>query len=155
VRRLRRDPVFVVGLAVAVVALVIGLIWSVAAGEQQPAADVQAVDLQGVVDLREVDELRDVAGRRVTTTGAQVEDVPADEGFWVSAGGGERVWVQVDTAGESPFVVEPGARVSFTGQVVAHGPDFVVRPEFPAADADDLVDAGAHIEVDVADIRLG
>ncbi len=46
-------------------------------------------------------------------------------------------------------------RVSFTGQVVAHGSDFVVSPDFPSADADDLVDAGAHIEADVDDIHLG
>ena len=47
-----------------------------------------------------------------------MQSVPADEGFWVTADGGDRVWVQIETTGESPFVVEPGTRVSFTGTVV-------------------------------------
>ncbi len=147
--RLWRDRVFVISAVVTAAALLVGLVWSFSAGQASEH------DRGQVVDLRDVDQLKDVVGERVSAEAARVQSVPADEGFWASADGGDRVWVQIDTAGESPFVVEPGMRVSFTGQVVAHGADFVVSPDFPAADAEDLVDAGAHVEADVDDIRLG
>lgn len=147
-RALWRDRVFVVSLVVAAVAVLVGLVATYGA---DPAP---ATGAGQVVDLADVDDLRDVVGAQVSARGAEVEDVPADEGFWVSAGG-DRVWVQIGTAGESPFVVEPGDRVSFAGTVVAHGPDFVLGPEFPGQDAEDVVAAGAHIEVDAGDVRLG
>ncbi|QJY47689.1 hypothetical protein [Pseudonocardia broussonetiae] len=147
-RRLWQDRVFVVSLVVAAVAVLIGLVGTYGADPPPTSGAGEAVD------LADVDDLRDVVGGRVSARGAEVESVPADEGFWVS-GGGDPVWVQIGTAGESPFVVEPGDRVSFTGSVVAHGPDFVLGPEFPAEDAEDIVAAGAHVEVEADDVRLG
>jgi len=148
VRRLWRDRVFVVAFVVAAVAL-LALVLTV----RDTASPVPARG--GVVELRDVHDLRDAVGQQVSAQGARVQSVPADEGFWVTADGGDRVWVQIETTGESPFVVEPGTRVSFTGQVVAHESDFVASPDFPTADAADLVDAGAHIEADVKDVHLG
>lgn len=55
---------------------------------------------------------------------------------------------------ESPFTVEPGARVTFTGEVVGHGTDIAGRPDLPAADLEDLLDVAAHIEVDADELRL-
>lgn len=147
-RALWRDRVFVVSLVVAAVAVLVGLV-STYGADPAPAAGAGEV-----VDLADVDDLRDVVGAQVSARDVEVEGVPADEGFWVS-GGGDRVWVQIGTAGESPFVVEPGDRVSFTGTVVAHGPDVVLGPEFPEEDAEEVVAAGAHVEVDAGDVRLG
>lgn len=137
-----------ISIVVAAVGLLVGVLVSLNAGAAPSPGGGR------VVDLRDVHALRDVVGDRVSAQGALVQSVPADEGFWVTDGG-DRVWVQIRTTGESPFVVEPGARMSFVGQVVAHGPDFVDRPDFPSADATDLTSAAAHIEADVQDIHLG
>ena len=53
-----------------------------------------------------------------------VESVPADEGFWLGTGPDQRVWVEiVAIEGETPFTVQPGDVVSFTGgQVVRARP---------------------------------
>lgn len=150
--RRRRDRVLLLCGAVAVVAIVVGLLASLAA-PSAPAGPTHPGEAAPAVALDDVEDVRDHVGSTVVADGVEVEDVPADEGFWVETAG-DRAWVQVDTAGESPFVVEPGRRISFTGQVVAHDPDFARQPEFPAADADELADAGAHVEVDVADVRL-
>lgn len=123
----RRDRVVVVGVVVAVVAIAVGLLTTATA---PPPAD-------DVVSLEDVGDLRDHVGDRVSAAGLEVDGVPADEGFWVDAG--DRVWVRIATAGESPVVVEEGDRVTFTGTVVADG-----GPE----------DAEAHVVVDVADLAV-
>ncbi|MBW0122949.1 hypothetical protein, partial [Pseudonocardia oceani] len=130
------------------VAVLVGLVGTLGADPSPAPAAGEAVE------LADVDDLRDIVGGQVSAQDAEVESVPADEGFWVS-GGGDRVWVQIGTAGESPIVVEAGDRVGFTGTVVAHGPDFVLGPEFPEQDAEEIVAAGAHVEVDADDVRLG
>ncbi len=152
--RWRRDRLLYVLGAVAVVAILVGLLGSLLApsGGDDDGRDA-AVAAESVA-LGDVDDLRDHVGQQVVTDSAEVDSVPADEGFWVDAGG-DRVWVQVDTAGESPYTVTEGQRVAFTGVVVAHDADFARRPEFPGGDADELTEAGAHIEVDVSDLRLG
>jgi hypothetical protein len=148
-----------VSAAVVVVALLIAVIWSATAAErgegvrEDGAAPASGTGQQQVVDLADVDQLSDLVGQRVSATDAVVVSVPGDEGFWVATGG-EDAWVQLVTAGESPFTVESGNRVSFTGDVVAHGADFAERPEFSELDARRLVDAGAHVEVPVGDVRL-
>lgn len=153
----RRDPVVLLCAAVALVAVVIGLVWSFGASSGSTAGGSTAGEstaAESAVALGEIDDLREHVGDRVVADGVEVDGVPADEGFWVDPGG-DRMWVQVDTAGESPYTVEEGRRVAFTGTVVAHGADFAQEPDFPAADAEELVGAGAHIEVDVADLRIG
>jgi hypothetical protein len=142
----RRDRVVVVAGLIALAAIAIGVMQGLSTPAQSTGPDA-------AVELSDIDDLRDAAGSRVVAEDVEVESVPADEGFWVETGGG-RTWVQVDTAGESPFLVEEGRRVSFTGTVMAHGPEFAQRPGFSGADADDLADAGAHVEVDVDEVRL-
>lgn len=150
----RRDPIVLLCAAVALVAAVVGIVWSVSSPSGSTAAETAGEGTSvEAVELSEVDDLRDHVGDRVVANGVEVDAVPADEGFWVDAGG-DRVWVQVDTAGESPFAVREGQRLDLTGTVVAHGADFVQQPDFPAADAEELADAGAHVEVDVADVRV-
>lgn len=148
---LRRDPIVIGGLVLAGTALVVGLVLSLRGADVAP--DPPSTGRGEIVGLQDVDDLRALDGQRVAADGARVDGVPADEGFWVAADR-RRVWVQLTTAGESPFEVEPGDRVTFTGQVAAHDPDFADRPEFSAADAEELIDAGAHVEVDVGDVRL-
>lgn len=146
--RWQRDRIVLGSAVVAVCAVLFGVVLTLNAGETPPSSTAE------VVDLRDVDDLTEIIGRGVSADGAEVESVPADEGFWVEAGGGSRVWVQVATTGESPFTVEPGSRVTFIGQVVAHGADFAGNPDFPQADVEDLLDTDAHVEVDVDDLRL-
>jgi hypothetical protein len=146
----RRDRIVAVGGIVALVAIVVGLLGTLSAS---PDPAPGATEPQPVLALSDVDDVRDAVGREVVAEGVEVDGVPADEGFWVETGG-DPAWVQVDTAGESPFVVQPDQRVSFTGLVVAHEPDFARQPEFSEADAEALADAGAHIEVDVGDLEI-
>ena len=147
---LRRDPIVIGGLVLAGTALVVGLLLSLRGADTAPDAPTTGGE---ILALEDVDDLSALNGQRVTVDRARVDSVPADEGFWVAVGGG-RVWVQLTTAGESPFEVEPGDRVTFAGDVATHGRDFADRPEFSAADAEELIDAGAHVEVDVGDLRL-
>jgi hypothetical protein len=154
-----RDRIVQVCLAVVVLGLLIAVIWSTGASERGEGVEDTATtpptptsDLQAVA-LTDVDDLADMVGRRVVADDAVVISVPGDEGFWVATGGDD-AWVQLVTAGESPFTVESGDRVSFTGDVVAHGADFAERPEFSENDARKLTDARAHIEVKVGDLRL-
>ncbi len=153
--RWRRDrllPVLGVAAAVAILAGLVGSLLAPSSTGSDDGGDGGAA-VESVA-LRDVDDLRDHVGQQVVVDGAEVESVPADEGFWVDAGG-DRVWVQVDTAGESPYTVTDGQRVAFSGLVVAHDADFARRPDFPAADAEELTEAGAHVEVDVSDLQLG
>ncbi len=146
--RWRRDRVVVSCAVVVLGGVLFGVISSLSTGETPPAGTAQVVDLSDAGDLDEI------IGRTVSADGARVESVPADEGFWIDTDGGRRAWVQVATTGESPFTVEPGARVTFTGEVVGHGTDFAGRPDFPAADVEDLLGEAAHIEVDIDDLQL-
>lgn len=86
-------------------------------------------------------------GLQVTMNGMHVASVPADEGFWVDSDHG-RMWVQIDTPRESPYDVDAGDTVSFSGQVDANGADFPARVGVTSAEgAADLTAAGAHITI--------
>ena len=155
--RFMRDPIVRVTLAVAAALLLIAVVWAALTPETPDADDddvARAPVAAGTVDLDDVEDLSDHIGQQVSATDAEVHSVPADEGFWVDTPG-EDAWVQLKTAGESPFTVQAGQRVSFVGRVVAHEADFAERPEFSGLDAAQLVDAGAHIEVDIDDIDIG
>lgn len=71
-------------------------------------------------------DLSQYTGQAVTGKGATVQSVPADEGFWVGSSNTDRVWVQLDGPGESPFKVTAGQKVNFTGTMTA------VAAGFPA-----------------------
>lgn len=60
---------------------------------------------------------RDAVGQPVTGTALPVESVPADEGFWLGAGPGQRVWVHLVGGGESRAQVRAGDRVDLAGTV--------------------------------------
>lgn len=149
-RRYLKDPVVIIGLIVAIVAVVVGVTLAARANGSGDLADSE-----GVIELADVDELSSFVGHTVSAAGARVQSVPADEGFWIAEGFTERLWVQIDTVGESPPDVDAGDQVGFTGVVVAHDADYVASRDLSAADAEDLADAGAHIEVDVDDLTLG
>ena len=142
-RNLLRDPVVLVAAAVVVVAVVIALVWATrgsAASETEPEVG-QAIALEDVTDLSAV------VGETVVADRAEVLGVPADEGFWVDTGD-EPAWVELPTWGESQVQIDAGDRVSFTGEVRAHDPDFADRADLSPSDAAELGAAGAHIEVD-------
>jgi hypothetical protein len=154
--RLLRDPIAATCLLLAVGVFVFAVVWSVGTDEaRRVGEEARPVGPVGeeVIALEEVGDLAALDGRVVAADGARVQSMPADEAFWVSAGS-RRVWVRITTAWESPFVVEPGDRVSFTGEVVGHAPDYADRPGFSPSDAEALEEAGGHIEVDVRNLRL-
>jgi hypothetical protein len=53
-----------------------------------------------------------------------VQDVPADEGFWVGEAPGRRLWVELVGEGESAVQVRVGDRVSFVGTTVRSSPEY-------------------------------
>ncbi|WP_214402653.1 hypothetical protein [Pseudonocardia lacus] len=97
-----------------------------------------------------------LVGQDVTAQGVVVQSVPSDEGFWVGGSETDRVWVQLTVpAGESPYTVQPGQRLDFTGPLTAHGADFAQRVGVDAAEgADQLTREAAHVEVAKADLRV-
>jgi hypothetical protein len=165
VRQFLRDPIVLVSGVVLVVGLLIAVLWGIATPDSPAeAADDRRTEVVAppgdgastgaqALDLQDVSDLSEVVGSTVVADPTDVQGVPGDEGFWVDAGG-ESAWVQLETAGESPYEIRVGQRVRFVGRVVAHGSDFAQQPEFSAVDAEALVEAGAHIEVDIADLTI-
>jgi hypothetical protein len=91
--------------------------------------------------------LRQQIGQPITMNNLYVSSVPADEGFWVDSDHG-RMWVQIETAIESPYDVDAGDTVNFSGRVVAHGPEFPAQVGVTSGEgATDLAGAGAHISI--------
>ncbi|MDQ6698461.1 MAG: sigma-70 family RNA polymerase sigma factor [Actinomycetota bacterium] len=95
---------------------------------------------------------RQLAGRRVVAKAVPVLSVPADEGFWVGDSATKRrIWVQLETRGESRVHVIAGHRVSFTGRLRLHGPGFARAVGVDDAEGgSELTSMGAHLEVDAA-----
>lgn len=101
--------------------------------------------------------ITDYVGRRVTANGLQVTSVDADEGFWVSKDG-QRAWIQIETAAESPYTVKPGDVVSISGRVLPHDPSFPSRIYFCAnrqAAETELSRAPTHFAVLVDEVTFG
>lgn len=77
-----------------------------------------------------------------------VQSVPADEGFWVGSGPGQRVWVQLVGGGESPVAVRAGDEVSFDGRSVPLPSGAAERMGLTAAEGvDELRETGAYVTV--------
>lgn len=94
--------------------------------------------------------LVDYVGSAVRATDVRVLAVPADEGFWVGAATGGRLWVQLPTAtgkgAESKAQIRPGQRLSFVGTMVRNGVGFTTRAGVTAAEgAAQLSAQGAHV----------
>jgi RNA polymerase sigma factor (sigma-70 family) len=95
------------------------------------------------------------AGDPVRAQGVRVQQVVADEGFWVGTSQRDRVWVQLTGLRESSFHVRPGDRVSFTGQMVEHRPGFARRAGMTAREGARLLDQqGHHVEVRASRVRF-
>lgn len=142
---MRNLLILVMGVVV-VAAIVLGVVWS-ASTQADQAPENGVTDTSGAVELTDGDALPDLVGQQVTVRGAEVESVPADEGFRVDLDEGSEFWVDIDVVGESPVDVDTGDQISFTGVVVEHD----------TGDAPDgsLRDAGVHVEVDADAISLG
>jgi RNA polymerase sigma factor (sigma-70 family) len=94
-------------------------------------------------------------GQTAVARDVPVQSVPADEGFWVGGGPGQRVWVQLRTATESTVRIRPGQRVSFTGTVARTTADMPDRVGLsPAEGAAELHADGAYVLVDAARLTL-
>lgn len=76
-----------------------------------------------------------------------VQEVSTDEGFWVGTGPGQRVWVELAGAGESPVQVAVGDLVSFTGEAVRSGAGYVERVGLRPEGAAELAETGVHVTV--------
>ena len=100
--------------------------------------------------------LGSVSGQAVTGTAVRVLTVPADEGFWVGTSDTERVWVQLTgEAGESPYQVQEGDTVDFTGTVVAHDAGFAGQVGVDDAEgAGQLTGQAQHVEAPRSSVVL-
>ena len=99
--------------------------------------------------------LSQYAGTTVEARGARVQQVGADEGFWVGTSERDRVWVQLTGTRESGFRVEPGYKVTFAGRMVGNSGNFTQRAGVtPREGAGLLEQQGYHIEVRADRVRL-
>jgi RNA polymerase sigma factor (sigma-70 family) len=95
------------------------------------------------------------AGDPVRAQGARVQQVTADEGFWVGTSPRDRVWVQLTGTRESRVQIQRGDRVSFTGQMIEHPPGFASRAGVTAREGAALLNQqGYHVEVRADRLRL-
>ena len=95
------------------------------------------------------------AGDPVRAQGVRVQQVTADEGFWVGTSPRDRVWVQLTGTRESRPRVQRGDRVSFTGRMVEHQPGFARRVGVTASEGASLLDQqGYHVEVRADRLRV-
>jgi hypothetical protein len=101
-------------------------------------------------------ELTALVGRPVAAQGVAVESVPSDEGFWIGTSPTDRVFVQLTVPpGESPFQVQPGQLVAFTGTLAANAPGYTEQAGVTAEEGADLLNReAAHIDVDKANLQL-
>jgi hypothetical protein len=94
-------------------------------------------------------------GDPVRAQGVRVQQVAADEGFWVGTSPRDRVWVQLTGTRESRPRVQRGDRVSFTGRMVEHQPGFARRVGVTASEGASLLDQqGYHVEVRADRLRV-
>ena len=95
------------------------------------------------------------AGDPVRAQGVQVQQVAADEGFWVGTSPRDRVWVRLTGTPESRPRIQRGDRVSFTGRMAEHRPGFARRVGVTAGEGARLLDQqGNHIEVRADRLRV-
>lgn len=130
-----------------------------AGGAAQPGSIVTA-DSRSVLELAAATDpaagLAAATGQAATGSAVQVLTVPADEGFWVGTSDAERVWVQLaGVAGESPYTVQEGDTVDFTGTVVTHDAGFAEQVGVDDAEgAAQLTGQAGHIEAERSSVVL-
>lgn len=107
------------------------------------------------IHATEASHLRRYTGQPAVAHRAPVLAVPANEGFWIGAGGPVRVWVQLVGRGESLETVKAGDHVTFRGVVVANPAGFSAHVGLDADDGAHLLDQqGAHIAVTYRQLNL-
>lgn len=117
------------------------------------ARPVPRLTSQGRPVIATREDLAPLTSRLVAADQISVVSVPADEGFW--AGDAQsRIWVQLTGSGESPVAVRPGMVLTFTGRVVANTPSFLAGTPLTPGDKATLTDAGYHVDVDSAAMRV-
>lgn len=117
------------------------------------ARPVPRLTSQGRPVIATREDLAPLTSRLVAADQVSVVSVPADEGFW--AGDAQsRIWVQLTGSGESPVAVRPGMVLTFTGRVVANTPSFLAGTTLTPGDKATLTDAGYHVDVDSATMRV-
>lgn len=111
-----------------------------------PASACPELDVAGSGAPTAASELVGRLGQPAAGRGVVVESVPSDEGFWISCGP-LRLWVQLVGQGESRATLLAGARVTFTGSIVEHGPSFPEQVGVtPAEGAQQLASDRIHVE---------
>jgi hypothetical protein len=85
--------------------------------------------------------------------GATVLDVPADEGFWISAPDAAPAWVHLVGDDESPVRIEAGDVVDLRGIVRSHSSSADIAGA-PTSEFDELQARTAHLEVTYDDVTL-
>jgi len=152
------------GTAVAATAVVVALGVTQPSGAPPPpatpptTASTSPLLAQGepVLPLPPGRTLARYAGQEVRGRRVPVQSVASDEGFWVGPSETQRVWVQLTGAGESPFVIRRGQRVSFTGRMVPNPPGFAGAVGVDPAEGAALLEAEAQqVEVPIVGIRAG
>ena len=128
---------------------------SAAAPSPRPPTTL-TVDGTPTLPAPRVGPLVDAVGRTAVALDAPVHSVPADEGFWIGGGPGDRVWVQLATHGrESRIRIRPGQRASFSGAIVRVTPDTPAKIGLtPAEGAAELRSIGAYVTVDPRQLVL-
>jgi len=117
------------------------------------ARPVPRLTSQGRPVIATREDLAPLTSRLVAADQISVVSVPADEGFW--AGDAQsRIWVQLTGSGESPVAVRPGMVLTFTGRVVANTPSFLAGTTLTPGDKATLTDAGYHVDVGSATMRV-
>jgi RNA polymerase sigma factor (sigma-70 family) len=103
--------------------------------------------------------LEGAEGEAVCLSGAVVTSVPADEGFWVRADDGDRIWVQLAVPGsagsESPQDIDVGQHVDVDGVLTPHGDGFAERVGVTLEEgAAALVRRDVHVHATYDDVRV-
>lgn len=90
----------------------------------RPASNIVLMSGRPLVVTPDGDGLASHTGDRVRVRSARVLGVPADEGFWISAGAKSdaALWTHLDVKGESPKHVEKNDTVSFVAKIVRGAP---------------------------------
>jgi RNA polymerase sigma factor (sigma-70 family) len=156
---IRANPVPAAASGVGAVAVAVAVVVSQPSAPAPPAAAPSpsapqptqpatlTVDGTRLLPATRVTSVAAFVGHTAVARDVPVQAVPADEGFWVGTGPGQRVWVQLDTRGrESAIRIRPGQRASFSAKVLRSEADTAGRLGITEAEgAFELTAAGGYL----------
>ena len=117
-----------------------------------PTAAVQAPPVDPCVNATGAQVIdQAVDGCVFELSGATVLDVPADEGFWITAPDGAPAWVHLVGLGESPITIRVGNVVNLRGTIRSHTPE-IDNAGAPPDETTELQARTAHLDVAYADV---